>query len=61
VFVGVAFVGPRDAEALRLVRRYGPQGTGGFFSSLGYQSGVQMAVLAGLAEAVAELCSRSGC
>ena len=31
---------------------YGPQGTGGFFSSLGYRSGVQMAVIAGVGEAV---------
>ena len=31
---------------------HGPQGSGGFFSSLGYHPGVQMAVVAGLGEAV---------
>jgi putative oxidoreductase len=51
VFVGVAFFGHGTQKLFGWWGGYGPQGTGGFFSSLGYKSGVQMAVLAGLAEA----------
>jgi putative oxidoreductase len=51
VFVGVAFCGHGTQKLFGWWGGYGPQGTGGFFSSLGYKSGVQMAVLAGLAEA----------
>jgi putative oxidoreductase len=51
VFVGLAFVGHGTQKLFGWWGGYGPQGTGGFFSSLGYRSGVQMAVLAGLAEA----------
>jgi putative oxidoreductase len=51
VFVGVAFFGHGTQKLFGWWGGYGPQGTGGFFSSLGYKSGVQLAVLAGLAEA----------
>ena len=51
VFVGFAFVGHGTQKLFGWWGGYGPQGTGGYFSSLGYRSGVQMAVLAGLAEA----------
>jgi putative oxidoreductase len=51
VFVGLAFFGHGTQKLFGWWGGYGPQGTGGFFSSLGYKSGVQMAVLAGLAEA----------
>ena len=52
VFTGVAFAGHGTQKLFGWWGGYGPQGTGGFFSSLGYQSGVQMAVIAGLGEAV---------
>ena len=51
LFVGASFVGHGTQKLFGWWGGYGPQGTGGFFSSLGYKSGVQMAVLAGLAEA----------
>jgi putative oxidoreductase len=51
VFVGLAFFGHGTQKLLGWFGGYGPQGTGGFFASQGYRSGVQMAVLAGLAEA----------
>jgi putative oxidoreductase len=51
VFVGVAFVGHGTQKLFGWFGGYGPQGTGGFFSSQGFRSGVAMAVLAGLAEA----------
>jgi putative oxidoreductase len=51
VFVGFAFFGHGTQKLFGWFGGYGPQGTGGFFASQGYRSGVQMAVLAGLAEA----------
>jgi putative oxidoreductase len=51
VFIGVAFIGHGTQKLFGWFGGYGPQGTGGFFASQGYRSGVQMAVLAGLAEA----------
>jgi putative oxidoreductase len=51
VFVGVAFFGHGTQKLFGWWGGYGPQGTGGFFASQGYRSGVAMAVLAGLAEA----------
>jgi len=51
-FTGVAFAGHGTQKLFGWFGGYGPQGTGGFFSSLGYQPGVQMAVIAGLGEAV---------
>jgi putative oxidoreductase len=51
VFVGAAFVGHGTQKLFGWWGGYGPQGTGGYFTSLGYRSGVLMAVLAGLAEA----------
>jgi putative oxidoreductase len=51
VFVGVAFFGHGTQKLFGWWGGYGPQGTGGFFTSLGYRNGVLMAVLAGLAEA----------
>jgi putative oxidoreductase len=51
VFVGAAFIGHGTQKLFGWFGGYGPQGTGGFFTSQGYRSGVQMAVLAGLAEA----------
>jgi putative oxidoreductase len=51
VFVGVAFVGHGTQKLFGWWGGYGPQGTGGFFASMGYRWGVPMAVLAGLAEA----------
>jgi putative oxidoreductase len=51
VFVGVAFFGHGTQKLFGWWGGYGPQGTGGFFASLGYRNGVLMAVLAGLAEA----------
>ena len=51
VFVGVAFIGHGTQKLFGWWGGYGPQGTGGYFSSVGYKSGVQMAILAGLAEA----------
>jgi putative oxidoreductase len=51
VFVGLAFFGHGTQKLFGWFGGYGPQGTGGFFASQGYRQGVQMAVLAGLAEA----------
>jgi putative oxidoreductase len=51
VFVGLAFFGHGTQKLFGWWGGYGPQGTGGFFASMGYRSGVAMAVLAGLAEA----------
>src|SRR6266545_5546911 len=51
VFVGGAFFGHGTQKLFGWWGGYGPQGTGGFFASIGYHNGVQMAVLAGLAEA----------
>jgi putative oxidoreductase len=51
VFVGVAFFGHGTQKLFGWWGGYGPQGTGGFFASMGYRYGVPMAVLAGLAEA----------
>jgi len=51
VFVGAAFVGHGTQKLFGWWGGYGPQGTGGFFAAQGYRWGVQMAVLAGLAEA----------
>jgi putative oxidoreductase len=51
VFVGLAFLGHGTQKLFGWFGGYGPQGTGGFFASQGYRLGVQMAVLAGLAEA----------
>jgi putative oxidoreductase len=51
VFVGVAFVGHGTQKLFGWFGGHGPQGTGGFFESQGYRNGVQMAVLAGIAEA----------
>jgi uncharacterized membrane protein YphA (DoxX/SURF4 family) len=51
VFVGLAFIGHGTQKLFGWWGGYGPQGTGGYFSSVGYRFGVQMAVLAGLAEA----------
>jgi putative oxidoreductase len=48
--VGIAFVGHGTQKLFGWFGGYGPQGTGGFFASLGYRAGVPMAVLAGLAE-----------
>src|SRR5205085_12534400 len=53
VFVGAAFFGNGTLKLFGWWGGYGPQGTGGFFSSMGYRSGVAMAVIAGLTEAVA--------
>jgi putative oxidoreductase len=51
VFVGVAFFGHGTQKLFGWWGGYGPQGTGGFFASMGYKYGVPMALLAGLAEA----------
>jgi len=51
VFVGVAFFGHGTQKLFGWWGGYGPQGTGGFFASMGYRWGGPMAVLAGLAEA----------
>jgi len=51
VFVGVAFLGHGTQKLFGWWGGYGPQGTGGFFASLGYRNGVLMAVFAGIAEA----------
>jgi putative oxidoreductase len=51
VFVGGAFVGHGTQKLFGWFGGYGPQGTGGFFSSVGFKNGVLMAVLAGLCEA----------
>ena len=51
VFVGVAFFGHGTQKLFGWWGGYGPQGTGGFFASMGYRWGVPMAMLAGLAEA----------
>jgi putative oxidoreductase len=50
VVVGLAFVGHGTQKLFGWFGGYGPAGTGGFFASLGYRSGVLMAVAAGLAE-----------
>jgi putative oxidoreductase len=52
VFIGVAFFGHGTQKLFGWFGGYGPEGTGGFFSSRGFRLGVQMAVMAGLAEAV---------
>ena len=51
VFVGASFFGHGTQKLLGWWGGYGPEGTGGYFASLGYRNGVLMAVLAGLAEA----------
>jgi putative oxidoreductase len=51
VFVGASFFGHGTQKLFGWFGGYGPQGTGGFFASQGFRPGVQMAVLAGLAEA----------
>lgn len=51
VFVGLAFFGHGTQKLFGWFGGYGPQGTGGFFTSQGYRAGVAMAVLAGIAEA----------
>jgi putative oxidoreductase len=49
--VGIAFVGHGTQKLFGWFGGYGPNGTGGFFGSLGYRAPVLMAVTAGLAEA----------
>ena len=51
LFVGASFFGHGTQKLFGWFGGYGPQGTGGFFASQGYRNGVQMAVLAGIAEA----------
>lgn len=51
VFVGLSFFGHGTQKLFGWWGGYGPQGTGGYFTSQGWRHGVQMAVLAGLAEA----------
>jgi putative oxidoreductase len=51
VFVGASFFGHGTQKLFGWFGGHGPQGTGGFFASQGYRNGVQMAVLAGIAEA----------
>ena len=51
VFVGLSFFGHGTQKLFGWFGGYGPQGTGGFFASQGFRPGVQMAVLAGIAEA----------
>jgi putative oxidoreductase len=51
VFTGISFFGHGTQKLFGWWGGYGPQGTGGFFASQGYRSGVALAVLAGLAEA----------
>jgi putative oxidoreductase len=48
--VGAAFVGHGTQKLFGWFGGHGPQGTGGFFSSVGYRAGVAMAVAAGVAE-----------
>ena len=50
-FVGASFFGHGTQKLLGWFGGYGPEGTGGFFTSQGYRHGVRMAVLAGIAEA----------
>ena len=51
-FTDAAFAGHGTQKLFGWFGGHGPQGSGGFFSSLGYHPGVQMAVVAGLGEAV---------
>jgi putative oxidoreductase len=51
VVVGLAFVGHGTQKLFGWFGGHGPEGTGGFFASQRYRSGVVMAVAAGLAEA----------
>jgi putative oxidoreductase len=50
IVVGAAFVGHGTQKLFGWFGGYGPQGTGGYLSSLGYRAGVPLAVAAGLAE-----------
>jgi putative oxidoreductase len=50
IVVGTAFVGHGTQKLFGWFGGYGPQGTGGFFSSQGYRAGMLMAVAAGVAE-----------
>jgi putative oxidoreductase len=52
LFVGGAFIGHGTQKLFGWFGGYGPQGTGGYFSSLGFHPGVTLAVIAGLSEAV---------
>lgn len=52
IVVGGLLIGHGTQKLFGWFGGHGPQGTGGFFSSLGYHPGVQMAVIAGLGEAV---------
>ena len=51
VFTGFAFFGHGTQKLFGWFGGHGREGTGGFFSSVGYHPGVRMAVLAGIAEA----------
>jgi len=51
IVVGLAFIGHGTQKLFGWFGGYGPQGTGGFFTSQGYRAGVAMAVMAGVAEA----------
>ena len=55
VVVGLAFVGHGTQKLFGWFGGYGPQGTGGFFESLGYRPGKRMAIVAGATEAGAGL------
>jgi putative oxidoreductase len=50
--VGLAFVGHGTQKLFGWFGGYGPQGTGGYFTSQRYRAGVAMAVAAGACEAV---------
>ena len=51
LLIGGLFIGHGTQKLFGWFGGYGPQGTGGFFTSQGYKFGVPMAILAGLAEA----------
>src|SRR4051794_41272804 len=51
LFVGFAFFGHGTQKLFGWFGGHGPQGTGGFFTSIGFRSRARMAVLAGVAAA----------
>ncbi|MBP1934138.1 DoxX family protein [Ammoniphilus resinae] len=58
--VGLTFAGHGAQKLFGWFGGYGPKGTGGWFESIGLKPGVQMAVLAGLAELVGGLLFAAG-
>lgn len=60
VVIGLSFAGHGAQKLFGWFGGYGPKGTGGWLESIGIKPGVQMAILAGLAELVGGLLFTAG-